>query len=55
MWSVDTGKKEFEFSVGSCGVSSMDIDSTGKRQDLIKLQGLSGFTLMMLQDCDWES
>ena len=28
---MNTGKKVFEFSVGSCGISSMDIDESGKR------------------------
>ena len=30
-WDMSSGKKVFEFSVGSCGVSSIEIDKTGKR------------------------
>ena len=30
-WDMCTGKKTFEFSVGSCGISSMGIDKSGKR------------------------
>ena len=32
VWAMETGKKEFEFSVGRCGVSAMAVDKTGKRQ-----------------------
>ncbi|CAI8056287.1 WD repeat-containing protein on Y chromosome [Geodia barretti] len=31
VWAMETGKKEFEFSVGRCGVSAMAVDKTGKR------------------------
>jgi WD40 repeat protein len=30
-WDMSTGKKVFEFSVGSCGISSIEIDKSGKR------------------------
>ena len=33
---METGKKEFEFSVGSCGISAVAVDKTGKRQELAK-------------------
>ena len=31
VWDLHTGSKVFEFSVGSCGISCMDIDESGKR------------------------
>ena len=31
VWDMSTGRKAFEFSVGSCGISSMEIDKSGKR------------------------
>ena len=31
MWAIESGKKEFEFSAGSSGITSMAIDDSGKR------------------------
>ena len=39
-WDMCTGKKTFEFSVGSCGISSMGIDKSGKRYKHAKTECL---------------
>ena len=31
MWDMCSGKKTFEFSVGTSGISTIDIDKSGKR------------------------
>lgn len=31
VWDTCSGKKKFEFSVGCGGISSVDIDKSGKR------------------------
>lgn len=37
VWDMSTGKKTFEFSVGSCGISSIGIDKSGKRYSIINV------------------
>ena len=46
VWDLHTGSKVFEFSVGSCEISCMDIDESGKRY---KAQN----TILCVRVCEW--
>ena len=52
---MSTGRKAFEFSVGSCGISSMEIDMSGKRYFFVNGNETVNNGHLMEQDCDWVS